>query len=191
MGTFESADALMMHNHMCLIIDKNYRIVELPDERQYLSFDMKKSNNMTPLPSYMVADFESILEPVKDEGESVSKSHVTANHLPCAYGIKVVSIYPEAEEFTTYWGLDPEDTMRHFCEDILNISHRIYNIYCQKKPMALSSNDLDEFNTATCCYICGKKFEKPTEKYRDHDHATGRFLGAACNACNFKRVLKN
>lgn len=193
MGSFESATDLEMHNHMCLIIDKNYRIIELPEERQYLTFDPKKTNNLTPIPTYMVADFESILEPPKDgeDEDNGTKSHVTANHLPCAYGIKVVSIYPELETFTTYWGKDPEDTMRNFCEDILNISHRVYLAYCQKNPMIFTDYDLDEFNMAEQCYICGKKFANQSEKYRDHDHVSGKYLGAACNGCNFRRVLKN
>lgn len=65
MGTFLSADELSKHNHIYLIVDKNYRVVELPDQREHLEFNMsKKSNNLTQISTYMVADFESILVPV-------------------------------------------------------------------------------------------------------------------------------
>ena len=45
-----------------------------------------------------------------------------------------------------------------------------------------------EFETATRCYICHQPFKGLAKrKVADHDHATGKFLGAACNACNLKR----
>lgn len=192
MGSFQSADELTMHNHMCLIVDKNYRVIELPDERKYLEFDNKKSNNLTPLPTYMVADFESVLIPTEDEeNDGVSKSRVTAKHLPCAYGLKVVSQYPELEQFETFWGKDAEDTMSRFCNRILEISHKVYEVYSRKRPMIFTEYDRDVFNTSEECYICHKKFNSEKDKYRDHDHASGKFLGAACNGCNFRRVLKN
>ena len=191
MGTFESDQELNKHHHMCLIVDKNYRVVELPDERKYLTFDMKHSNNLTPLPTYMVADFESVLEPVHDDGgEHPTKTRITANHLPCAYGINVVSEYPELHRFVTYWGISPEDTMRNFCQDILSISTEVYRIYNRNIPIQMSENDIDEFNTAKVCYICAKPFFKESEKYKDHDHVTGKFLGTACNACNLKRAQR-
>lgn len=191
MGTFESDQELNKHHHMCLIVDKNYRVVELPDERKYLTFDMKHSNNLTPLPTYMVADFESVLEPVHDDGgEHPTKTRITANHLPCAYGINVVSEYPELHKFITYWGISPEDTMKNFCQDILSISTEVYRIYNRNIPIRMTENDIDEFNTAKVCYICAKPFFKESEKYKDHDHVTGKFLGTACNACNLKRAQK-
>ena len=45
-----------------------------------------------------------------------------------------------------------------------------------------------EFETATRCYICHDPFKGLAKrKVADHDHVTGKFLGAACNACNLKR----
>ena len=191
MGTFESEEDLQKHDHMCLIVDKNYRVVELPDERKYLEFDERRTNNLTPIPTYMVADFESVLVPVGEDPENHTKSRITARHLPCAYGINVVSTYPELRVFTTYWGTSPEDTMRHFCQDIITISERVYQVYCRKTPIIMTENDIDDFNTRRCCYICCRQFFKESEKYRDHDHVTGKYLGAACNTCNLKRVQKN
>ena len=44
------------------------------------------------------------------------------------------------------------------------------------------------FETATRCYICHQPFKGMAKrKVADHDHVTGKFLGAACNACNLKR----
>ena len=42
-----------------------------------------------------------------------------------------------------------------------------------------------EFDTAKRCYICHDPFKGLAKrKVADHDHFTGKFLGAACNACN-------
>ena len=41
-----------------------------------------------------------------------------------------------------------------------------------------------EFESATRCYICHDSFKGLAKrKVADHDHITGKFLGAACNAC--------
>ena len=45
-----------------------------------------------------------------------------------------------------------------------------------------------DFNDATKCYICHDPFHGiAKQKVADHDHTTGKYLGAACNACNLKR----
>ena len=49
-----------------------------------------------------------------------------------------------------------------------------------------------EFDTATRCYICHDLFKGIVKrKVADHDHITGKFLGAACNACNLKRQSRH
>ena len=193
MGTFHSAEDLAKHNHMCLIVDKNYRIVELPKERKYLEYNMEKSNSMTKMPTFMVADFESILVPPEDEEDDEedkkTKTKITANHLPCSFGIITVSAYPELEDFHVYTGKSPEDTMEKFCDYIVQQSQKVYKVYCTKNPMMLTPEDRRAIPMMNECYICGKKLAD-NEKYRDHDHVTGKFLGIACNACNLKRALK-
>lgn len=43
----------------------------------------------------MVPDFESVLEKTDEKMEEGSKTRITARHLLYAYGIIVVSVYPE------------------------------------------------------------------------------------------------
>ena len=45
-----------------------------------------------------------------------------------------------------------------------------------------------EFEIAKRCCVCHDLFTGTTDrKVMDHDHTTGKYLGAVCNACNFKR----
>ena len=196
MATFSCKEELDRHGHMCLIVDKNYRIIELPKERKYLEFDMKKnSNNKTKIPTFMVADFESILVPPDEEEEEdekkKSKTKVTSNHLPCSFGIVTISQYPELEDFYVYTGKTPEDTMEKFCDYIMHKSREVYECYCTKRPLDhMTLEQMRSIPKATNCYICGKELKCERDRNRDHDHFTGEFLGVACNECNLKRVLK-
>jgi hypothetical protein len=41
------------------------------------------------------------------------------------------------------------------------------------------------------CYLCTNKFTEDNIKVHDHDHLTGAYRGAACNACNINFKLPN
>lgn len=187
MAIFNSKEKFLNHGHMCLIVDKNYRVIQLPTERKYLEFEGDNSDICT----YMVADFESCLIPLNEKKEG-TKMTIVNKHVPCSYGIKVISIYKELEEFILYTGKDPDDTMKHFCNDILRISKKVYEKYALHAPMIeLNEQEQHNFDTATECYICHKEFYHGDKRCRDHDHITGKYLGCACNACNLKRTLTN
>ena len=55
------------------------------------------------------------------------------------------------------------------------------------KAMRMTREDWRAYNTATLCHVCDKPLEG--DSVRDHCHITGRFRGAAHNACNLKLRL--
>ena len=64
----------------------------------------------------------------------------------------------------------------------------IKNLLAVQKEMVMSNVDVIQFSQAENCYLCKKQFDLEGEfKVRDHNHATGKFLGAACNKCNLRR----
>ena len=55
-----------------------------------------------------------------------------------------------------------------------------------------STRQQEEYDNATWCYICRHEFvdcEAKNLKFRDHDHITGWFIGAAHRQCNLKRPV--
>ncbi|XP_072400351.1 uncharacterized protein [Diabrotica undecimpunctata] len=57
----------------------------------------------------------------------------------------------------------------------------------------LTKEQINEFDTATLCHICGKLFEQGDEKVRDHDHliSENNFRGAAHSVCNLNYKIQN
>ena len=65
--------------------------------------------------------------------------------------------------------------------------------YCEKivktkfkKPLKMSSEDEQNFNTAKECHICGKKYTNEDIRVRDHCLLTGQYRGSAHEDCNLK-----
>lgn len=59
-----------------------------------------------------------------------------------------------------------------------------------KKTMIFTKTEAKVFSSSKNCYLCGRAFnsnEVMLQKNRDHDHFSGKFLGAACTECNLKR----
>ena len=81
------------------------------------------------------------------------------------------------------------EAMESFIHKILEISQLVYQHEQMLIPMEkLKGMKKAEFDTATRCYICHDPFKGIAKrKVADHDHVTGKFLGAACSACNLKR----
>ena len=184
---FECEEKLMNHMEECLVRDNNFRIINLPKERQYLELSGKDKIKMTMLHTFMVADFESVLSPV---GSFSGNQYFESEHVPCSYSLVMESDYQQLCKFKAFIGHTPEETIADFCETILAWSKEVHFFYRSFIPMEkLSREQMTEFVLATNCYICGKVFTrgKGNHKVRDHDHLTGKYLGAACEGCNINR----
>jgi len=52
--------------------------------------------------------------------------------------------------------------------------------------MKIYPHEQNSFDQSTLCYLCKNDFTGKV-KCRDHDHFTGKYLGAACQSCNLQR----
>ena len=184
---FPTEAELQEHKKECLVRDDNYRIINLPKRREYLELSGNDAIKLSMLHSFMVADFESVLQPMKGyKGNQCYDSE----HLPCSYSLVMESDYQELCMFKNYIGKDPEDTIANFCRTILAWSKKVHMFYKTNIPMLpLTKEEEEKYSDTEKCYICGKEFidVQGRKKVHDHDHLTGRYIGAACEGCNINR----
>ena len=64
---------------------------------------------------------------------------------------------------------------------------------CQKvigenfnKPLKMKKRNEKEFQKATHCHICERKYRSDEKPVRDHCHITGKYRGSAHQNCNLK-----
>ena len=54
----------------------------------------------------------------------------------------------------------------------------------------MTEDDHKSYYKNNTCHICKRKILEDSDKVRDHDHVTGKFMGPAHNKCNLKRNNK-
>ena len=128
----------------------------------------------TKHPFVIYADFESIVVPT--DGNRRVK-----HHQPSSYGYCVVdwnkriikSEFKHGENIINEF-LSSIWKTKSWLDDYMNVNIR--------RKFAITTVEESQFRNAINCWICGD--ELGDDKVRDHDHLTGKFRGAAHNACN-------
>ena len=185
---FDNPMMLEKHKKECLITDKNYRIINLPKERTYLELRGSDRMKMAPLHTLMAADFECILDPIQEEKGNIL---FESEHKPCGYTLVMESDFPELCKHEAYFGTSAQDTIAKFCRTLIDWATKVHDFYITHyKDVVWDDGEEQEYRDAEVCYICKKPFLKSPlgrRKACDHDHMTGKYLGAACNGCNINR----
>src|SRR5204862_1715267 len=85
-----------------------------------------------------------------------------------------------------------EEAAKRFVQDLYDIAEKVSSLYSSNVPMK-DLTDLEELchQLSDNCYLCGNGFTESNIKVHDHDHLTGYYRGAACNACNINFKLPN
>ena len=153
-------------------------------EKNHLEFDQLQKS--IPPKFIVYADFEAILKHPDDD----MPTSVLQVHMPIAAGALLVDPYG-GSQYKDFYG---EDCVIEFMKHLEILSKQVYQWYQDNahEPMRdLCEIEEEEHAMARHCYLCKKRFSnrKKGRKVRDHDHFTGYYIGAACNACNLARRI--
>ena len=77
-----------------------------------------------------------------------------------------------------------EKAVEHFLASLQAELQAIHVVLRKLADMIMTGTDLKAFHEAADCHICGEALVN--DRVRDHCHITGKYRGAAHNACNLK-----
>jgi len=77
-----------------------------------------------------------------------------------------------------------EDAVEHFLTSLQVELAENNEVFKKPVDMIMTANDCKAFNDSVHCHICGEALVN--DRVRDHCHITGKYRGAAHNACNLK-----
>ena len=176
---FVREDLLEEHRNYC----KHHggQIVKLPTEDDNI-LKFKNFQHQLPVPFIIYADFESVTCKIDtcDNDLHTSSTVKYQKHEPCSFGYKIVSMESKyCKPTVIYRG---PNVINHFIESLMEEGKEIQHILSNIQPMNLSAEEELSFEKAEMCHICNQLLG--ADRVRDHCHLTGRFRGAAHNACN-------
>ena len=178
-------DLLEAHKPECRGIGQTAVRVEMPQEgKNKVSF--QNWHKQLPAPYIIYADFEALTTKLVGPELDPTKSNTqkTEQHEACGYGYTVVRCDGHTEPPVVYRG---PDVAKHFLEALQKKERRIKEVLSHPKPLRMTLEDCDTHRNSVDCHVCGKPLKK--DSVRDHCHITGKYRGAAHNACNLKLRL--
>ncbi|KAK3747985.1 hypothetical protein QZH41_003960 [Actinostola sp. cb2023] len=171
----------LLDDHQPLCSQHGAQRIELPNENNmFLQF--KDFHKQLRVPFAIYADFESLTTKIESASPDPTKSSTEKyqHHQACGFAYVIVSERPDyCKAPVLYRG---EDAVDEFLESLQKEEQRIETLLEDIVPMQLTPLEEDRFQHATLCHIC--KDELGADRVRDHCHVTGKFRGAAHNACN-------
>ena len=183
-------DLLKAHKPDCRGIGQTAVRVEMPKAGgNKLTF--QNHHKQFPAPFIIYADFEALTTKIEgpELDPSVSNTQRTQLHETCSYCYVVVRCDGKTNTPVEYRG---PNAAEHFLRAIQAEERIIRNELANPKVMRMSPEDVLIHSRAGVCHICEKPLAVGGTKdsVRDHCHITGKYRGAAHNACNLKLRLE-
>ena len=203
---FRSENTLETHEKIC---GKKSHTKVFPSSDKSIHYTNHEYNFKRIFTGY--ADFESVLEEtntdtkcpkciscktIVEKNDSCSHSYMLSlkKHRAISVCFVVVDRYGTLVHEFSYTG---EDVVVQFIKNVVRCEEVLINTTKFNEYMIFCEEDKDCFESATVCHICkNRRKDKVTAEYpfsnedpkvRDHDHLTGKFLGAAHKTCNLNK----
>ena len=189
LNPFWSHKSLEKHWKYC----RNHEAVKINMPEKGTMIRFKHHERSEKVPFIIYADTEALIKSIQNCEPNPESSYTKKyqKHEPISFSYYIKSFDDNVYEpkLRKYTG---EDAMEKFVEWIEEDVKEIANI--PDVEMIFGPDELDQFNSATKCWICKGEFDdtvdekgyRKNEKVKDHCHYTGRFRGAAHNSCNLK-----
>ena len=164
-----------------------------------LTIEFCDGQNQFRVPFMMYADFEEILEPIRERvpgactppGGGHSNKPYTSKinqYIPSGWCVYSKFACGDVENpLKLYRG---KDCTEKFCDYIKQEAHRLYIMFPEKSMDPLINRQWKRYKRASRCHICFKPFKSKDPKVRNHCHYTGRYRGPAHSLCSLRyRIL--
>jgi hypothetical protein len=191
LNSFSSDIKVKEHETLCSL---NKPRLELMPEKEKSEIKFKHFEHQHKLDYVAFLDFECALPKTQKKCGicrslkckcDVSFTDVLSKQEPIGYSFVVLGPNDKIIHENSYIGAKAGEA---FVEHILEQENLwISNLLGTEKEMMMTNIDIIKFGQATHCYMCEREFNTTFYKVRDHNHANGKFLGAACNQCNLRR----
>ena len=176
--TFSRKDHLLSHTSWCHAKEGVKYIV--PEEGEQLYYEGYRKE--TKVGFIFFFDFETLQKKTQKKQSGLNTT-IVSEHEAFAFNFLLINREGEVKEDISYVGEDAGDK---FIETLLEMNDKYMKIINNVIPLEMTEEDKKKYRSSEYCHIC--RMPIFLNKVRDHDHLTGKFIGAAHNVCNFNRV---
>ena len=185
-NTFHRLSTLESHVAWCH--QESGQSLIVPEEGSVVEYMPKRKEEKIAFTLFF--DFETMQLPSKkkccSEETCSHKSVNISDHEAFAYSIIVIDRYGDIREQISHVGTD---AATHCVRALVSIQKKYSKILQTEVPIKMTDDDEKNYQNAKHCHIC--HFAINGKGVRDHDHLTGKYIGAAHKDCNLHRVECN
>ena len=182
--SYRTESSLKKHEELCA--NNNFSLIKMPTEdKKYISSTPGKNTLKNPFIIY--ADFECLLYPLSTCDNTEENSFTIKKIIDRPSGFSMLTSYAFDKSLNKPICYRGKDCLAKFSKALKDEANKIISI--KQKPMdPLKNQERESYANAKTCFTCEKHFggAKNAIKVRDHCHYTGKYRGAAHNACNLQ-----
>ena len=181
--SYRTESSLKKHEELC--VNNNLSLIKMPTEnKKYISSTPRKNTLKNP---FIYVDFECLLYPLSTCDNTEQNSFAIKKNIHRTYGFSMHTSNAYDKSLNKPICYSGKDCLAKFSKALKDEVNKIISI--KQKPMdPLTDQEKESYPNAKTCFICEKPFgeTKSDIKVRDHCHYTGKYRGAAHNACNLQ-----